>query len=124
MARSPAPLVRPNLLRLAFAAAALLFVPPSLAEAQVRDRDARIPRAGSLWIELSPQFYNWNEQFAENSADVGDGSREPLFSDYDGSVAARLFPGLDPMLDAYYRIMGWDENGVPTEERLQELEII
>jgi hypothetical protein len=103
MARSPAPLVRPNLLRLSFAAAALLFVPPSPAEAQVRDRDARIPQAGSLWIELSPQFYNWNEQFAENSPDVSDGSREPLFSDYDGSVAARLFPGLDPMLEVVNR---------------------
>jgi aldehyde:ferredoxin oxidoreductase len=30
---------------------------------------------------------------------------------------------LAPMLDEYYRIMGWDANGVPTEERLKELEI-
>jgi hypothetical protein len=78
-------------------------VAPRAAEAQVRDRDARIPQAGSLWIELSPQFYNWNEQFAENSVGVSDGSREPLFSDYDGSVAARLFPGLDPMLEVVNR---------------------
>jgi aldehyde:ferredoxin oxidoreductase len=28
---------------------------------------------------------------------------------------------LDPMLDEYYRIMGWDENGIPTRERLEEL---
>ena len=103
MARSPAPLVHPNLVRLACAVAALLSVAPSSAEAQVRDRDARIPQAGSLWIELSPQFYNWNEQFAENSAGVSDGSREPLFSDYDGSVASRLFPGLDPMLEVVNR---------------------
>ena len=103
MARSPAPLVHPNLIRLACAVAALLFVAPSSAEAQVRDRDARIPQAGSLWIELSPQFYNWNEQFAENSTGVSDGSREPLFSDYDGSVASRLFPGLDPMLEVVNR---------------------
>lgn len=103
MARSPAPLVHPNLIRLACALAALLSVAPSSAEAQVRDRDARIPQAGSLWIELSPQFYNWNEQFAENSAGVSDGSREPLFSDYDGSVASRLFPGLDPMLEVVNR---------------------
>lgn len=103
MARSPAPLVRPNLIRVACAMAALLAVAPSAAVAQVRDRDARIPQAGSLWIELSPQFYNWNEQFAENSAGVSDGSREPLFSDYDGSVAARLFPGLDPMLEVVNR---------------------
>ncbi|MGB5304481.1 MAG: hypothetical protein WBP17_15140 [Gemmatimonadota bacterium] len=103
MARSPAPLVHPNLIRLGCAVVALLSAAPSPAEAQVRDRDARIPQAGSLWIELSPQFYNWNEQFAENNAGVSDGSREPLFSDYDGSVAARLFPGLDPMLEVVNR---------------------
>ena len=103
MARSPAPLVHPNLIRLGCAVVALLSAAPSPAEAQVRDRDARIPQAGSLWIELSPQFYNWNEQFAGNNAGVSDGSREPLFSDYDGSVAARLFPGLDPMLEVVNR---------------------
>ena len=30
---------------------------------------------------------------------------------------------LEPMLDEYYRIMGWDAKGVPTPERLKELEI-
>ncbi len=28
---------------------------------------------------------------------------------------------LDEMLSEYYRIRGWDENGVPTEEKLREL---
>jgi aldehyde:ferredoxin oxidoreductase len=28
---------------------------------------------------------------------------------------------LDPMLDEYYALMGWDQNGVPTSARLQEL---
>jgi aldehyde:ferredoxin oxidoreductase len=28
---------------------------------------------------------------------------------------------LDPMMDEYYRLMGWDNNGIPTPERLQEL---
>jgi aldehyde:ferredoxin oxidoreductase len=28
---------------------------------------------------------------------------------------------LAPMLDEYYRLMGWDENGVPTSLRLSEL---
>jgi aldehyde:ferredoxin oxidoreductase len=28
---------------------------------------------------------------------------------------------LAPMLDEYYRLMGWDENGVPTPPRLREL---
>jgi aldehyde:ferredoxin oxidoreductase len=30
---------------------------------------------------------------------------------------------LEPMLDEYYRIMGWTANGVPTPERLKELGI-
>ena len=30
---------------------------------------------------------------------------------------------LDPMLDEYYALMGWDQNGVPTHERLHELEL-
>ena len=28
---------------------------------------------------------------------------------------------LDPMMDEYYRLMGWDNNGIPTPERLHEL---
>ncbi len=98
MSRSAAPSTRFRLVGLAVALASCLLVLPGPAQGQVRDRDARIPRAGSLWIELAPEFYSWNEQFAENSLETADGSREPLFADYDGSVAARLFPGLDPML--------------------------
>jgi aldehyde:ferredoxin oxidoreductase len=30
---------------------------------------------------------------------------------------------LAPMLDEYYRIMGWDSNGVPTPERMKELQL-
>jgi aldehyde:ferredoxin oxidoreductase len=28
---------------------------------------------------------------------------------------------LQPMLDEYYSIMGWDAKGIPTPERLREL---
>lgn len=31
---------------------------------------------------------------------------------------------LAPMLDEYYAIMGWDERGVPTPQRLRELHLI
>jgi len=103
MSRSAAPPAYSYLVRLLCSLAALLVMGPAAAEGQVRDRDARIPRAGSLWIEVAPEFYNWNEQFAKNSPTVNDGSREPLFADYDGSVASRLFPGLDPMLDVVNR---------------------
>ncbi|MBT8477726.1 MAG: hypothetical protein KJO06_02330 [Gemmatimonadetes bacterium] len=102
MPRSAAPPSH-SVFLLAWTAVTLLCVLPAPADAQVRDRDARIPAAGSLWIEIAPEFYNWNEQFAESSAGVSDGSREPLFADYDGSVAARLFPGLDPMLEVVNR---------------------
>lgn len=30
---------------------------------------------------------------------------------------------LDPMLDEYYALMGWDQNGVPTPQQLQELDL-
>ncbi len=30
---------------------------------------------------------------------------------------------LAPMLDEYYRIMGWDKNGVPTKEKINELNL-
>jgi aldehyde:ferredoxin oxidoreductase len=31
---------------------------------------------------------------------------------------------LEPMLDEYYRIMGWTEDGIPTPERLKALGIL
>jgi aldehyde:ferredoxin oxidoreductase len=31
---------------------------------------------------------------------------------------------LAPMLDEYYRLMGWDSEGVPTPERMQELQLV
>lgn len=99
MPRSASPLSYPSLILLA-CSVALVSLSPTPADAQVRDRDARIPAAGALWIEIAPEFYNWNEQFAESGSS---GSREALASDYDGSVAARLFPGLDPMLEVVNR---------------------
>jgi aldehyde:ferredoxin oxidoreductase len=30
---------------------------------------------------------------------------------------------LQPMLDEYYRLMGWGNNGIPTPERLKELSL-
>ena len=79
MPRSAVPLTYARPIQLACLAAVLQLAGPSPVDAQVRDRDARIPEAGSLWIEISPEFYNWNEQFAEGSDGVSDGSREPLF---------------------------------------------
>jgi len=38
-----------------------------------------------------------------------------------GGPAAGQVVDLEPMLDEYYRLMGWDQNGVPTPERLKNL---
>jgi aldehyde:ferredoxin oxidoreductase len=40
----------------------------------------------------------------------------------DGLVKGRFCPRdeLDKMLDEYYRLRGWDENGIPTDEKLRE----
>lgn len=40
----------------------------------------------------------------------------------EGFSKDRVVP-LAPMLTAYYRVRGWDEKGVPTEEKLKELNI-
>jgi aldehyde:ferredoxin oxidoreductase len=36
-------------------------------------------------------------------------------------MAAGVLPELDKMLEGYYRLRGWDENGIPTEKKLKEL---
>ncbi|MBA7716242.1 hypothetical protein ES703_125310 [subsurface metagenome] len=33
------------------------------------------------------------------------------------------FVTLDPMLDEYYELRGWDENGIPTKETLNRLNL-
>ncbi len=79
----------------AVALAAALAAAPTPALAQFQD--ARLPAPGVLWLEFSPNLLNWTEQFAEDSPDpsVADGGRELLYRDFDGPLAARLFPGPD-----------------------------
>ena len=40
----------------------------------------------------------------------------------DGPASGQVVE-LEPMLDEYYRIMGWDLQGIPTMERLRDLGI-
>jgi aldehyde:ferredoxin oxidoreductase len=40
-----------------------------------------------------------------------------------GGPAEGQLVELAPMLDEYYRLMGWDEEGVPTPQRLDDLQI-
>ncbi len=53
------------------------------------------------------------------------------FSRKDDTLPERFFEsgGLDRVefekaLDEYYRLRGWDENGVPTREKLKELNFL
>jgi len=78
--------------------AGFLAASPGIGLAQAYDRDARLPDHGALWIELSPSWETWSDQFALGSATVSDGSREPLHSEYEGPIVERLFPGMDPLL--------------------------
>jgi len=32
----------------------------------------------------------------------------------------RSFPELDKILEEYYHLRGWNKNGIPTEEKLEE----
>ncbi len=79
----------------AVAIAAAVAVAPAPAFAQFQD--ARLPAPGVLWLEFTPTLLNWTEQFAKDSPDpsVVDGGRELLYRDFDGPLAARLFPGPD-----------------------------
>jgi len=36
-------------------------------------------------------------------------------------MAAGVLPELDKMLEEYYRLRGWEENGIPTKKKLEEL---
>lgn len=119
--RSFPPPARPGLV----AATLLLFALPAAARGQALDRDARIPASGELWLEVAPSNERWHEQFALDSELTDDGGREPLSADYDGPIAGRLFPGLDPLLADLNRdavALGWDSLAA-TDARLGSLAI-
>jgi len=78
--------------------AMVLVAVPNGGRAQTLDQDARIPKHGSLWIEASPSWEIWSDQFALGSDSVSDGAKEPLYSDYEGPSVNRLLPGMDPLL--------------------------
>lgn len=40
-----------------------------------------------------------------------------------GASSGNVFE-IDPMLDDYYEVMGWDENGIPKNETLKDLDIL
>jgi aldehyde:ferredoxin oxidoreductase len=69
-------------------------------------------------ISTLARLFNVREGFARAADTLPD--RNLVQPMVDGPAAGHVVD-LDPMLDEYYRIMGWDGNGIPTGERLEEL---
>jgi aldehyde:ferredoxin oxidoreductase len=69
-------------------------------------------------ISTLARLFNVREGFARAQDTLPDRNlKQPMPS---GPAAGQVVE-LEPMLDEYYRIMGWDSNGVPTPARLEEL---
>jgi aldehyde:ferredoxin oxidoreductase len=71
-------------------------------------------------ISTLARLFNVREGFAREADTLPERN---LVQPMVGGPAAGHVVALDPMLDEYYRIMGWDEQGVPTAERLDGLEL-
>jgi hypothetical protein len=79
--------------------AAALVAFPKQAEGQISQvQDARLPRQGELWFELTPTLAFWSSQFALDSEGVADGQKEPLTTDFTGLLTNRLYPNALPFL--------------------------
>lgn len=81
----------------------------------------------SKLLDIGERIYNLERMF--NIA-AGHGNEEDKLPQrfYDSPIKEglskdRVVP-LKEMLEAYYRVRGWDENGVPKEEKLKELGLI
>jgi hypothetical protein len=91
--------MRPSFGLASLALFAALFALPGAAESQVPTvQDARLPRSGEFWFELTPSLSFWSSQFALDSELAADGEKEPLTADFDGSLTHRLYPNALPFL--------------------------
>ena len=69
-------------------------------------------------VSTLARLFNVREGFARAQDTLPDRNlKQPMES---GPAAGHVVE-LEPMLNDYYRIMGWDDNGVPTPERLDRL---
>lgn len=78
---------------------------------------ADLERVGER-ISTLVRLFNVREGYARESDTLPD--RNLIQPMADGPASGQVVE-LAPMLDEYYRIMGWDYNGVPRPERLAEL---
>jgi aldehyde:ferredoxin oxidoreductase len=69
-------------------------------------------------ISTLARLFNVREGFAREADTLPERN---LYQPMTAGPAAGHVVELEPMLDEYYRLMGWDAQGVPTPERLVEL---
>jgi hypothetical protein len=78
---------------------AALLALPGAADGQIPTvQDARLPRSGEFWFELTPSLSFWSSQFALDSELAADGTKEPLTTDFGGPLTDRLYPNALPFL--------------------------
>ena len=78
---------------------AALLAAPGAAEGQVPIvQDARLPRGGEFWFELTPSLGFWSSQFTLDSELAADGEKEPLTTDFGDPLTNRLYPNALPFL--------------------------
>jgi len=71
-------------------------------------------------VSTLARLFNVREGFTRKSDTL---PARNLFQSMAGGPAAGHVVELEPMLDEYYGLMGWDMQGIPTQEKLEELGI-
>ena len=71
-------------------------------------------------ISTLARLFNVREGFSRAADTLPDRN---LIQPMSGGPASGHVVELNPMLDEYYRIMGWDEQGIPSKDRLLALEL-
>ncbi len=80
---------------------------------QIGERIVNLERMYNVRLGLSAKDDRLPERFM----------REPLPVKHGDTVTYHRIEDFDGMLARYYKLRGWDENGVPTQEKLRELEL-
>lgn len=70
------------------------------------------------------RIFNVREGFDREDDTLPERLKRPIISDGPSDGTALMDEDLETMLDQYYELRGWDQNGVPTRETLGRLNII
>jgi len=84
------------------------------------ENEMRLKEIGERIITLA-RLFNVREGFKRKDDTLPERSlKEPLPE----GPARGMIVHLEPMLKEYYRIRGWDKNGVPTQEKIRSLRLV